>query len=47
MPRRFKEARLMNNLKAIEAAEKLGVAYAAKSYTSFILTALVPEPRHG
>lgn len=27
MPRRFKEARLMNNLKAIEAAEKLGVAY--------------------
>ena len=27
MPRRFKEARLMNNLKAVEAAEKLGVAY--------------------
>lgn len=26
MPRRFKEARVMNNLKAIEAAEKLGVA---------------------
>lgn len=27
MPRRFKEARLMNDLKAVEAAEKLGVAY--------------------
>ena len=26
MPRRFKEARLMNNLKAVEAADKLGVA---------------------
>jgi len=26
MPRRFKEARVMNNLKAVEAAEKLGVA---------------------
>ena len=26
MPRRFKEARTMNNLKAVEAAEKLGVA---------------------
>ena len=26
MPRRFKEARIMNNLKAVEAAEKLGVA---------------------
>lgn len=26
MPRRFKEARMMNNLKAVEAAEKLGVA---------------------
>lgn len=26
MPRRFKEARIMNNLTAVEAAEKLGVA---------------------
>ena len=26
MPRRFKEARMMNDLKAVEAAEKLGVA---------------------
>ena len=26
MPRRFKEARVMNNMKAVEAAEKLGVA---------------------
>ena len=26
MPRRFKEARTMNNIKAVEAAEKLGVA---------------------
>ena len=26
MPRRFKEARKMNNMKAVEVAEKLGVA---------------------